>query len=50
MKKKLLKEDAVQRQERLTKLAQLGDKAKKELGVKEQPQEDVNRHKWKGSM
>jgi hypothetical protein len=50
MKKKLLKEDAMQRQERLTKLVQAADKAKKELGIKEQPQEDVNRHKWKGKM
>lgn len=51
MKKRLLKEDAMQRQVRLTKLAEAGDKAKKELGIAEQPKEkDVNRHKWKGSM
>lgn len=50
MKKRLLKEDAMQRQTRLAKLVQAADKAKKELGVKEQPEEDVNRHKWKGSM
>lgn len=40
----------MQRQVRLTKLAEAGERAKKELGVKEQSQEDVNRHKWKGSM
>lgn len=50
MKKRPLKEDAMQRQVRLTKLAEAGERAKKELGVKEQSQEDVNRHKWKGSM
>ena len=41
----------MQRQTRLTKLAEAGDKAKEKLGIKEQVvKEDVNRHKWKGSM
>lgn len=51
MKKQLLKEDAMQRQERLKRLALAGDKAKQQLGIAEQPKDkDVNRHKWKGSM
>lgn len=51
MKKQQHKEDAMQRQTRLIKLAQAGDKAKQQLGIKEQPvKEDVNNHKWKGSM
>jgi len=49
--KKLLKEDAMQRQERLKKLVEVGDKAKQQLGIADKPKEkDVNRHKWKGSM
>lgn len=41
----------MQRQSRLTKLAQAGEKAKQELGIQEQPKkDDVNRHKWKGVM
>jgi len=41
----------MQRQQRLAKLAEIGDKAKKELNVSEQPtKDDVNRHKWKGVM
>jgi hypothetical protein len=51
LKKPLRKEDAMQRQQRLTKLAQAGDKAKQELGIQEKPdKEDVNSHKWKGKM
>jgi len=51
LKKPLPKEDALQRQQRLANLAQAGDRAKQELGIKEQPtKEDVNRHKWKGVM
>ena len=51
MKKPFRKEDAMQRQQRLAKLAEAGDKAKKELGTLEQPtKDDVNRHKWKGVM
>ena len=41
------KEDAMQRQQRLERLAEAGDKAKQQLGTN---QEDVNKHKWKGSM
>ena len=41
----------MQRQQRLAKLVEAGDKAKRELGIKEEPtKEDVNRHKWKGVM
>ena len=41
----------MQHQSRLTKLAQAGEKAKQKLGIQEQPKkDDVNRHKWKGSM
>ena len=51
LKKPLRKEDAMQRQTRLTKLAQAGEKAKQELGIQEKPdKEDVNSHKWKGKM
>jgi hypothetical protein len=42
------KEDAMQRKQRLERLAEAGDKAKQQLGSKET--EDVNKHKWKGSM
>ena len=42
------KEDAMQREQRLTKLAEAGDRAKQQLG-RNNP-EDVNKHKWKGSM
>lgn len=48
--KPILKEDAMQRQERLTKLAEAGDRAKKQLGIIEKKDEDVNKHKWKGVM
>ena len=49
--KPMRKEDAMQRQQRLTKLAQAGEKAKQELGIKEESnKDDVNRHKWKGVM
>lgn len=41
------KEDAMQRQQRLEKLAEAGKKAEQQLG---KDQEDVNKHKWKGSM
>jgi hypothetical protein len=47
--KPILKEDAQQRKVRLEKLAVAGDKAKKELGIKEEPK-DVNKSKWKGVM
>jgi hypothetical protein len=51
LKPPVRKEDAMQRQQRLAKLAQAGDKAKQELGIKEEPtKDDVNRHKWKGVM
>jgi hypothetical protein len=41
----------MQRQSRLAKLAEAGDKAKQELGMQEKPsKDDVNRHKWKGTM
>lgn len=41
----------MQRQQRLSKLAEAGDKAKRELNIEEQPKkDDVNRHKWKGIM
>ena len=52
MKKKvMLKEDAMQRQRRLAKLAEAGDKAKQQLGVQEKEDDrDVNKHKWKGMM
>jgi hypothetical protein len=41
----------MQRQTRLAKLVKAGEEAKQKLGIKEQPtKEDVNRHKWKGSM
>lgn len=49
--KPMRKEDAIQRQQRLAKLAQAGEKAKQELGIKEESnKDDVNRHKWKGVM
>ncbi len=47
--KPMLKEDAMQRQQRLVKLAEAGDKAKKQLGIAEE-KADVNKHKWKGVM
>jgi len=47
--KPILKEDAMQRKVRLENLAVAGDKAKKELGIKEEPK-DVNKSKWKGVM
>jgi hypothetical protein len=51
LKKSLRKEDAMQRQQRLAKLVEVGEKAKRELGIEEQPKkDDVNRHKWKGVM
>lgn len=50
-KKSILKEDAMQRQHRLAKLAEAGDKAKQQLGIQEKGAEsDVNKHKWKGVM
>lgn len=50
-KRQLLKEDAMQRQQRLVKLAQAGDKAKQQLGIEEkEDKNDVNKHKWKGIM
>jgi hypothetical protein len=45
----MLKEDAMQRQQRLVKLAEAGDKAKRQLGIAEE-KADVNKHKWKGVM
>ncbi len=42
-------ENAMQRKARLEKLAKAGDKAKKELGIKDDEKKDVNKHKWKGS-
>jgi len=45
-KKPILKEDALQRQQRLAKLAEAGDKAKRQLGIPE----DANKQKWKGVM
>jgi hypothetical protein len=50
-KKPILKEDAMQRQQRLTKLIEAADKAKQQLGIQpSSTQEDVNKHKWKGMM
>jgi len=46
--KPILKEDALQRKERLTKLATAGDKAKQQLGTTAPA--DVNKDKWKGVM
>ena len=45
----MLKEDAIQRKQRLIKLAEAGDEAKEKLGIKEE-KADVNKHKWKGTM
>jgi hypothetical protein len=45
----MLKEDAMQRQQRLIKLAEAGDRAKRQLGIVEE-KPDVNKHKWKGVM
>jgi hypothetical protein len=47
--KQMLKEDAMQRQQRLIKLAEAGDRAKRQLGIVEE-KPDVNKHKWKGVM
>jgi len=47
--KQMLKEDAMQRQQRLVKLAEAGDKARRQLGIAEE-KPDVNKHKWKGVM
>ncbi len=47
--KPMLKEDAMQRQQRLVKLAEAGDRAKRQLGIAEE-KPDVNKHKWKGVM
>jgi hypothetical protein len=49
--KLMLKEDAMQRQQRLIKLAQAGEQAERQLGLEEkEKKEDVNKHKWKGTM
>ncbi len=49
--KPMLKEDAMQRQQRLIKLAQAGEQAERQLGLEEkEKKEDVNKHKWKGTM
>jgi hypothetical protein len=47
--KQILKEDALQRKERLTKLVVAADKAKQQLGMTPAPA-DVNKNKWKGVM
>tara|TARA_R110000868_G_scaffold79826_2_gene226995 strand:+ start:320 stop:472 length:153 start_codon:yes stop_codon:yes gene_type:complete len=47
--KQILKEDALQRKERLTKLVVAADKAKQQLGMTPAPA-DVNKDKWKGVM
>jgi hypothetical protein len=49
--KPILKEDAMQRQQRLIKLAQAGERAERQLGLEEkEKKDDVNKHKWKGVM
>jgi len=49
--KPMLKEDAMQRQQRLVKLAQAGERAERQLGLEEkEKKDDVNKHKWKGTM
>jgi len=48
--KPMLKEDAMQRSERLERLVDAGERAKKQLSIVEKDKDDVNKHKWKGSM